>query len=40
MFWCTIVGVGGGGGGGKTDPACVDSGGPIISTRHGCGGAK
>ena len=36
MFWCT----GGGGGGGETDRACVGSEGPIISTRHGCGGAK
>ena len=30
----------GGGGGGETDQACVGSGGPIISTRHGYGGAK
>ena len=37
MFWCTM---GGGGGGGETDRACVGSGGPIISTRHGYGGAK
>ena len=29
-----------GGGGGETDRACVGSGGPIISTRHGYGGAK
>ena len=28
------------GGGGGPDRACVGSGGPIISTRHGCGGAK
>ena len=36
MSWCTI----GRGGGGKTDRACVGSGGPIISTRHGCGKGK
>ena len=35
MFLCTI-----GGRGGETDRACVGSGVPIISTRHGCGGAK
>ena len=37
MFLCTMRG---GGGGGETDRACVGSGVPIISTRHGCGGAK